>query len=326
MIITQTPFRVSFVGGGSDMAAFYTRHPGAVLSTTINRYMYISSHRFFEPDKIRAKYAKTETVNRAEELEHPIIRAVLEKLNIRGGIEVSSIADVPSGTGMGSSSSFTVGLLHNLHTWLGHTPTKEELASGACEIEIDLLREPIGKQDQYAAAYGGFNIFRFGTDGAVHVEPIALSAEVEKTLHGRLHLFYTGTQRSASAILAEQSRSISAEDKFQNLKAMTALVDPLRDCLLSGNLDDFGRILHENWMLKQQLTGAISTPEIDEAYRAALAHGALGGKLLGAGGGGFLLFYCPEGTATRVKQALHHFRYFEFEFEHEGSKLIYSSK
>ncbi len=326
MIITQTPFRVSFVGGGSDMAAFYTRHEGAVLSTTINRYMYISSHRFFEPDKIRAKYSKTETVSRASELEHPIIRTVLEKFNIDGGIEVSSIADVPAGTGMGSSSSFTVGLLHNLYTWLGKSPSKEQLAAEACEIEIEWLKEPIGKQDQYAAAFGGFNIFRFRSDGSVGVEPLTLSEDIFQTLQGRLHMFYTGTQRSASAILAEQTRSISADDKFQNLKAMTALVDPLKDSLLSGNLDDFGRILHENWMLKQQLTGSISNSSINEAYRAALDHGALGGKLLGAGGGGFLLFYCPEGTASKVKQALQNLRYFEFEFESEGSKLIYSPK
>jgi len=326
MIITQTPFRVSFVGGGSDMAAFYERHEGAVLSTTIDQYMYISSHRYFEPDKIRAKYSKTETVDHPSHLEHPIIRTVLQKFGISGGLEISSIADVPAGTGMGSSSSFTVGMLHNLYANAGITPTKEALASEACDIEINQLGEPIGKQDQYAAAYGGFNIFRFKPDGSVAVEPIHMHDEVHQTLRENLVMFYTGVQRSASAILAEQKKSISAEDKFQQLKSMTLLVNDLRDCLHSGQTDDFGRILHENWMLKQQLTGSISNPDIDTAYRAALDNGALGGKLLGAGGGGFLLFYCPKPDREKLMQALKKLRYFEFDFENEGSKLIYTPK
>jgi D-glycero-alpha-D-manno-heptose-7-phosphate kinase len=326
MIIAQTPFRVSFVGGGSDMAAFYERSEGAVLSTTIDKYMYISSHRFFEADKIRAKYSETETVSNPSELKHPIIRTILEKFNIQGGLEISSIADVPAGTGMGSSSSFTVSLLHNLYAHIGQFPSKEQLAAEACDIEINILGEPIGKQDQYAAAYGGFNIFRFRKDGTVGVEPISMEAEVYKTLQDNLVMYYTGVQRSASAILAEQKKSIGEEDKFQQLKSMTLLVDDLRDCLYSGNTDDFGRILHENWILKQQLTGSISNSFINEAYQAALDHGALGGKLLGAGGGGFLLFYCPKAKQEKLNQALKNLRYFDFDFENEGSKLIYTPK
>ena len=326
MIITQTPFRVSFVGGGSDMAAFYGRSEGAVLSTTIDRYMYISSHRFFEPDKIRAKYSKTETVDNPSQLEHPIIRTVLEKFGISGGLEISSIADVPAGTGMGSSSSFTVSLLHNLYAHIGQTPAKEQLAAEACDIEINLLGEPIGKQDQYAAAYGGFNIFRFRQNGTVGVEPVHMAPEVYGTLQDNLVMYYTGVQRSASAILAEQTKNISDEDKFRQLKAMTLRVADLRDCLPSGQIDDFGRLLHENWILKQQLTGSISNPMIDAAYQAALEHGALGGKLLGAGGGGFLLFYCPKHKQENLGRALKNLRYFEFDFENEGSKLIYTPK
>lgn len=326
MIITQTPFRVSFVGGGSDMAAFYERSEGAVLSTTINKYMYISSHRFFEEDKIRAKYSETETVIHPSELKHPIIRTVLEKFNIEGGLEISSIADVPAGTGMGSSSSFTVSLLHNLYAHTGKVPTKEQLAAEACDIEINILGEPIGKQDQYAAAYGGFNIFRFRKDGSVNVEPIRMESAVYQTLQDNLVMYYTGVQRSASAILAEQKKNISAEDKFKNLQAMVLLVDDLKNCLQTGNTDDFGRILHENWILKQQLTGSISNPMIDEAYKAALDNGALGGKLLGAGGGGFLLFYCPKPKQDKLHQALKNLRYFDFDFENEGSKLIYTPK
>ena len=326
MIITQTPFRVSFVGGGSDMSAFYERSEGAVLSTTIDKYMYISSHRFFEADKIRAKYSETETVSSPSELNHPIFRTVLEKFNISGGLEISSIADVPAGTGMGSSSSFTVSLLHNLYAHIGQFPSKEQLAAEACDIEINILGEPIGKQDQYAAAYGGFNIFRFKKDGTVGVEPIAMEAEVYKTLQDNLVMYYTGVQRSASAILAEQKKSITAEDKFQRLKSMVTLVDDLKNCLQSGQTDDFGRILHENWILKQQLTGSISNPFINEAYQAALDNGALGGKLLGAGGGGFLLFYCPKTKQEKLNQALKNLRYFDFDFENEGSKLIYTPK
>jgi len=326
MIITQTPFRVSFVGGGSDMAAFYERHEGAVLSTTIDKYMYISSHRFFEPDKIRAKYSKTETVNHASELEHPIIRTLLEKFGISGGLEISSIADVPAGTGMGSSSSFTVSLLHNLYTHAGQAVTKEQLAAEACDIEINLLGEPIGKQDQYAAAYGGFNIFRFKKDGSVEVENIQTQAGIMDTLQDNLLMFYTGVQRSASAILAEQKKNIAESEKFEKLKSMTLLVNDLKECLFSGQTDDFGRILHENWMLKQQLTGSISNGFIDEAYQAAMQNGALGGKLLGAGGGGFLLFYCPKNSQAKLREALKKLRYFEFKFETEGSKLIYAPK
>jgi D-glycero-alpha-D-manno-heptose-7-phosphate kinase len=206
MIITRTPFRISFVGGGSDLEAFYSKSPGAVLSTSINQYMYISSHNFFDRDKIRVKYSQTETVNNASELQHPILRTILSKFQL-SGIEVSSIADVPSGTGMGSSSSFTVGVLHNIYTALGLEVSKEQLAREACEIEIDILKEPIGKQDQYAAAYGGLNIFRFYADGSVTAEPLQMNAETADALDKHLVMFYIGNQRKASDILAEQKKN-----------------------------------------------------------------------------------------------------------------------
>lgn len=323
MIITRTPFRISFVGGGSDMEAFYSRHEGAVISTSINKYMYLSSHKYFEPDQIRLKYSQTETVNQLSEIQHPIFKTILEKYNISGGLEFSSIADVPAGTGMGSSSSFTVGLLHNVRSSLGLESSKELLAKEACEIEIDLLKEPIGKQDQYAAAYGGLNIFRFKTNGQTSVEPLHISSEKLSFLEENLMMFYTGLQRSASGILAEQKQNISSQDKFENLKAMTLLVDDLKDCLLGGNMDDFGKILHENWILKQQLAGSISSNHINEIYDIALQNGALGGKLLGAGGGGFLLFYCPKPYQQKLKDALKTLRYFPFQFENEGSKVVY---
>jgi len=305
------------------MAAFYERQTGAVLSTGINRYMYLSSHRFFEPGQIRAKYSQTETVERVEELKHPIIRTALELMGIAGGIEISSIADVPSGTGMGSSSSFTVGLLHNLSVWSGRYWSKDDLARVACEIEIERLGEPIGKQDQYAAAFGGLNLIEFLPDGSVRVEPQHMPNERKAQLESRLLMYYTGTQRSASAILGEQKNNVAQSDKFAALSEMVSLVYELRKVLYEGDLDDFGRILHQNWQLKKALASGISNGPIDQAYEAALKAGALGGKLLGAGGGGFLLFYCREEAQPAVSEALSTLRPFSFQFENEGSKLIH---
>ncbi|MCX7743556.1 MAG: GHMP kinase [Flavobacteriales bacterium] len=322
MIITRTPFRISFVGGGSDLEAYYSKSPGAVLSTTINQYMYISSHKFFEKDKIRVKYSQTETVDRASDIQHPILRTILSKFNLTG-IEVSSIADVPSGTGMGSSSSFTVGVLHNIYTVLGKEVSKEQLAQEACEIEIDILKEPIGKQDQYAAAYGGLNIFRFNTDGSVITEPINLPSEIILALEKNLVMFYIGNQRKASDILTEQKKNTGKEDKFNTLQQMVRLVDELKNCLIQGTIDEMGKILHENWLLKQQLASAISNPEINSIYQTALENGATGGKLLGAGGGGFMLFYCKPEYQTQLKKALQKLQPFDFAFEYEGSKVIY---
>jgi D-glycero-alpha-D-manno-heptose-7-phosphate kinase len=325
LIITRTPFRVSFIGGGSDMPDFYTRHAGAVLSTTINKYMYISSHRFFELDKIRVKYSKTETVGDVNELQHPILRAVIKQFGITGGLELSSIADVPSGTGLGSSSSFVVGLLHNLSVAKNKYVTKDYLAEEACRVEIDLLKEPIGKQDQYAAAFGGLNVFEFKTNGGVTVSPLHQQKEVTEQLEKNLLMFYTGDQRSASAILSEQKKNIQEGEKLGSLKKMVALVSDAKHALISARLDDFGKILHENWMLKKSLASVISNSSIDQAYDAAMAAGALGGKLLGAGGGGFLLFYCPSHQQEKVIAALKGLRKFDFRFEQEGSKLIHYS-
>lgn len=322
MIISRTPFRISFVGGGSDMAAFYERHPGAVLSTSINQYMYISSHKYFEPDKIRVKYSETETVSTPLELKHPILRVVLQRFNVHG-IEISSIADVPAGTGMGSSSAFTVGLLHNLYAATGGHVSKQELAEQACKVEIEELGEPIGKQDQYGAAMGGLNVFRFLPNGTVITEPLSLNPELLHELDSNLLMFYTGNQRKASSILAEQKKNVSQEDRFQVLKDMTALVDVLAAELQKGNIEAMGSLLHENWEMKKSLAGGISNPLVDQAYEMALKNGATGGKLLGAGGGGFLLFYCPKPAQAKLRQALSNLRIFEFGFENEGTVLIY---
>lgn len=325
MIITRTPFRVSFIGGGSDMPDFYQRHEGAVLSTSINQYMYISSHKFFEQGQIRVKYSKTETVNHVDELQHPILKEVLKEFNVSGGLEVSSIADVPSGTGLGSSSSFTVGLIHNLSINKQKQVTKSLLAEAACRVEIELLKEPIGKQDQYAAAFGGLNVFKFKQDGQVEVAPVKLKSETLAHLENNLLMFYTGDQRSASNILAEQKKNISAADKFNSLQAMVALVPDSVKAIQDGEFVDFGKILHENWLLKKELASGISNAGINQAYEAALNSGAIGGKLLGAGGGGFLLFYVPEPNHAKVIESLKRLRKFDFKFESEGSKLIHYS-
>jgi D-glycero-alpha-D-manno-heptose-7-phosphate kinase len=323
MIISRTPFRISFVGGGSDMETFYSGHQGAVLSSSIDKYMYISSHKYFYSNQIQVKYSRTETVHSLDELQHPLLREALRKAGISGGIEISSIADIPAGTGMGSSSSFTVGLLHNLYAINRKYVTHEELAREACEIEIDILKEPIGKQDQYAASYGGLNIIYFNRDGSVKVEPLYIKSDVYNALEENLIMFYLGSQRKASDILSEQKKNASSEDKFNILKQMVGLVFDLRHCMYSENLSDFGKILHENWILKQKLASKISNPEIDEIYAAGLKNGASGGKLLGAGGGGFMLFYCEKEKQAKLKSALNKYETIDFKFEHDGSKIIY---
>jgi len=323
MILTRTPFRISFVGGGSDMPAFYKQAPGAVLSTTINKFMYISSHYFFDEDKIRVKYSRTETVTAIDELVHPIVREVLKKFNIHGALEISSNADVPAGTGLGSSSAFTVGLLHNLYTVAGKFVDKNCLASEACEIEINKLKEPIGKQDQYAAAFGGLNKIIFNPEGTVSVEPIHLKKASYKELSNRLLMFYTGRQRKTASILSEQKSNLKSKDKFKVLNDMVSLVDDQRDALYSGNLNEFGTILHKNWLLKKQLAAKISNSSIDKLYEKGMKAGALGGKLLGAGGGGFLLFYCDEKHQAKLRKAMSPLRELHFKFENEGSKLVY---
>lgn len=323
MIITKTPFRISFVGGGSDLEEFYTQSPGAVLSTTINKFMYVSSHRFYSDELIVVKYSKTEMVKNLSEMKHPILREVLKKFNISGALEISSNADVASGTGLGSSSSFTVGLLHNLFTVFGKFVTKKQLAEEACTIEINVLKEPIGKQDQYAAAFGGINVFTFDPSGAVSVEPLHLPKDIYQTLQNNLIIFYLGNQRDASDILAEQKENLKSNTKVEILKEMVSLVWLLRDVLYKGNLDEFGKLLHANWILKQQLASQITNSTINALYDTALKNGALGGKVLGAGGGGFVIFYAEKERQDKLRAALQPLKELKFKFENEGSKLIY---
>lgn len=321
MIITRTPFRVSFAGGGSDISSFYEKHEGCVLSTSINKYMYISVHPSFDARQTVLKYSQTEIVDDVDKIEHRYFKEVLQRLNLQG-IEIVSTADVPAGTGLGSSSSFTVGLLHSLYSYKGKFVSKERMAQEACEIEIDCLKNPIGKQDQYAAAYGGLNFYQFKKDGSVVVEPVIMKHGMMEKLEKNLMMFYTGQLHSASDILREQKGNITSGEKEKNQLKMCELARTLRDELHHNNIDVLGEILHEGWILKRTLASGISNPLIDEYYETAVKNGAIGGKLLGAGGGGFLLFYVPEEKQNAVKEKIG-LPQLPMAFDRQGSAVIY---
>jgi len=321
VIISRTPFRVSFAGGGTDLRAFYGEEPGAVTSVTIDRYMYITVNRRFD-DTLRVSYSRTEIVDDFEKLHHPIVRECLRLTGLTSGLEITSVADMPAGTGVGSSSSFTVGLLHALYAFGGTYASPERLAREACAVEIEILGEPIGKQDQYAAAYGGLQHLRFLPDESVQVDPVICRPETFRELQGSLLFFYTGTVRSASKILSEQRRNTAA--KRVHLREMQRQAEKVRDVLHEGTgLERIGALLHEGWMLKQQLAGGISSPAIDGYYQEARRAGALGGKILGAGGGGFLMLYVEPRHQAQVTAALTDLRPIPIGFEREGSKIIF---
>lgn len=321
MIITKTPFRISFAGGGSDMADFYEKNGGCVLSTSINRYCYISIHPYFDENYTLLKYSESELVQDLSDIRHRIFNCVLNERRIHG-VEITSTADVPGGTGLGSSSTFTVGLLNALNCYQGKYMSKGEIAEKACEIEIQKLGSPIGKQDQYAAAFGGLNFIRFHSDGAVSVSPVTMRGGTYRELQKNLVMLYTGSTRSANAILSEQKKNLSTQDKTANLRQMCALAEDMRAALEQNKLDSFGDLLNEGWKLKRTLASGISNPVIDEAYETAMKNGALGGKLLGAGGGGFLLFYCPPERQEQLRVALR-LRAFPFSFEKDGTSVVY---
>ncbi len=321
MLITKTPFRISFCGGGSDIEDFYKEYGGCVLSTSINKYMYISIHPYFNEKQTLLKYSENELVDNIRDIRHKIFHRVLCDMDI-SGVEISSTADVPGGTGLGSSSTFTVGLLHTLYCYKGKFVSKERLAKEACEVEIEKLGAPIGKQDQYAAALGGLNFIRFHSDGFVSASPVLMQAETYQRLEQNLLLFYTGTVRSANEILNEQKKNMTKADKNENIKKMCCLAREMKEALEQNDLSQFGSILHESWELKKTLAGGISNEQIDEAYARAIQSGALGGKLLGAGGGGFLLFYCEPQYQEALRRNLG-LREFEFQFERDGSSLVY---
>lgn len=324
MIITRTPFRISFSGGGTDLREFYSREPGAVLSSTIDKYIYVivSKRNRMHESRIRISYSVTENVEQMEQIKHPIVREALKLLKINDPIEVAITADIPAKTGLGSSSSFAVGLLHALHTFKGEFASPEQLAREACRIEIEMLNRPIGKQDHYAAAYGGINYIQFLKDGSTLVDPIVCSKDVREKLFQNLMVFYTNMTRESSSVLEKQKQETSK--RMGILKKMRDIGNDMKRLLQEGkDLSQFGRLLDSSWQLKKQVTKEISNTIINGYYEKALKAGALGGKILGAGGGGFLLLYADKEKQKKVRQALRKLLELDFDYEPQGSKIIY---
>jgi D-glycero-alpha-D-manno-heptose-7-phosphate kinase len=324
MIISRTPLRMSFVGGGSDLPVFYRKFGGAVVSTAINQFVYITVNKKFD-ERIRVSYSKTEEARSVDRIKHPLVRESMKLLGLDGGLEITSIADIPArGSGLGSSSTFTVGLLHALHAYAERYASAEQLAREACVIEIERCGEPIGKQDQYAAAFGGLNFIQFHPDDSVTVEPLLCKRDTLRRMEEQTLVFYTGITRSASAILQQQQTAVASEKKKQAvLRGMVDLARQLRGELQKNRVDAFGEIIHAGWELKKSLTTGISTTGIDDWYEKARQAGAIGGKLLGAGTGGFLMFCAPPDRHEAIARALAGLRRMDFRFEPQGSRIIF---
>ena len=324
MIISRAPVRISFFGGGSDIPDFYREYGGAVISTAINKFVFVTINSKFD-NRLRVAYSRTEEVSSAADIEHPLVRAALQHVGIEGGIEITTVADIPSrGTGLGSSSSLTVALLNGLYAFRNRYVSALDLGSEASHIEIDVCSEPIGKQDQYAAALGGFNFIEFKSDGTVLPSPIVCSENTRTKLESHLLMLYTGITRSASLLLKEQSTEMIANsDKRMVMQRMVRLCFDVRAEIQNDNLQGFGDALHESWMLKKSLTANISNIDIDDWYTLARSFGAIGGKILGAGGGGFLLLFAPPDRHGAICHALPNLRPIPFRFEKTGSQIIF---
>ncbi len=324
MIIARSPLRISLGGGGTDLPSYYEKFGGFLIAAAIDRYVYITLHETFVPDLI-VKYSELERVPDASKIEHPIIREAFAMLGVDGhSLEVTSMADIPAGTGLGSSGSFTTALLKALHAHKRNLIHPAELAAQACEIELGRLKEPIGKQDQYIAAYGGITCFKFLENGKVEAWPLKVSDETRDNLEDNLLLFFTGYSRSASAILKEQDQKSKSEDKsmIENLHFVKDLGLQSQAALEKGDLHEFARLMDVHWQRKKQRSGGMSNQQINEWYDTAMANGALGGKLIGAGGGGFLMFYADDKTKLRHAMRTAGLKEVRFRFDFEGTKLV----
>jgi D-glycero-alpha-D-manno-heptose-7-phosphate kinase len=324
MIITRTPFRISFFGGGTDYPVWYEKHGGAVLSTAIDKYCYITC-RYFPPFfefPLRVAWSKVELVKDVEEVEHPAVKGVMKFFNIKDGLEINHVADLPARSGLGASSSFTVGLIKAISALKKEKVSRYDLVQNAIHVERNIMKENVGSQDQVAAAFGGFNKIVFKPDNKIEVIPVNLGSDVLNGLRGRLLLFFTGLSRNASELAGEQIKKTPEKEK--ELRAIYGMVDEGINLLKKGDLDRFGQLLHESWLLKRGLTHLISTPLVDEIYESARSAGALGGKLLGAGGGGFILFYAKPEDHEKIKMKLKNFLHVPFHFEQNGSTIIYN--
>jgi len=316
MIISRTPFRISFTGGGSDLKEHYKNYGGAVLSCTINKYAYLSMHPLFEKDNYFLKYSENEKVNSVNNIKHNIIKQVFKNYNIKG-VDFNSSADIPSGTGLGSSSAFTSGLINLCSSYNRNPLSKNIIAHEACDVEINQLKCPIGKQDQYASTFGGMNYIKFNQDETVVVKGIKLDKKIFDKLENNLLMFYLGNTRSANNILKNYKIN------HDNLNKMVNLTDMLYSALSKNSIDSFGDILHCGWMYKKELCSDITNTEIDYYYNISIKNGADGGKLLGAGGGGFLLLYVKQENQENVRKSLSNLQEVEFKFDNEGSVIIY---
>ena len=324
MIISQTPYRVSFAGGGTDLPAFYEHEYGAVLSAALGKHMYVTVSPRFDPTT-RVAYTKTEIAENTGDLEHTIVREALRLTGLGRHLEITTIGDVPAGTGLGSSSTLTVGLLNALYAYQGRVTSREKLAEESCDIEIDILEKPIGRQDQYAAAYGGLNYIRFLPDHTVELEPVPCRHETILELERRALMLYTATQRDADSILEKQSAGTA--DRLDVLREMRDMAAEMKGVLSgSGDVDEFARLLHRGWELKRSLGFGISSAFVDDWYRKAREAGAEGGKLLGAGGGGFLFLLAPPERHEAIREALGRPREVEFSLDRRGSRIIFISE
>lgn len=324
MIITQTPLRISFAGGGTDLRNFYQNEDGRVLSAAIDKFIFVIVNERFD-EKIYVNYSKKEIVDEIDEIQHELVREAMRKTGIRNGVEITMLADIPSeGSGLGSSSSLTVGLLNAFYMYRGEQVTAEQLAREACEIEIELCDKPIGKQDQYIAAYGGVREITFRKDGSVGVEKVELGPAEFRRLGSGLLLFYTNLTRKSSEILTEQKKNTG--EKLDALKKLKAFVPQIRNAIEQRAWHVIGEILHESWQIKQSLASKISNETIDDLYHLARSAGALGGKVAGAGGGGFLLLYVARDKQDAVRTALNSSRELPFLLEQDGSKVIFNQR
>jgi D-glycero-alpha-D-manno-heptose-7-phosphate kinase len=327
VIITRSPSRISLGGGGTDLPSYYRQHGGFVIAAAIDKYVYITLHQTFVEEAI-IKYSQTERVRRIEDIHHPLVREALLLTGVPPeGLEIASMSDIPAGTGLGSSGSFTTALLHALHTHNKAIMPKQELAEQACHVEIDLAHEPVGKQDQYIAAFGGLTCFEFLPDDRVQVSPLRLSSEALANLEDNLLLFFTGYTRSASQILADQDQRTRSMDQsmIDNLHFVKDLGYQSRCALEAGNLRQFAEIMHVHWEHKKKRSGAMSNSSIDENYELARANGAIGGKLIGAGGGGFLMFYTEDKTRLRRAMLSAGLREVRLRFDFQGTTVVTQS-
>lgn len=322
MIIVQTPLRVSYFGGGTDFPSFFMEEGGCVLSSAIDKFIFVTIKERFDK-KLRIGYTQTEMVDDIDQIQHELIRESLRLMNVGQGIEITTMGDIPSeGSGLGSSSTVTVGALHALYAYLGEITTAERLAREACAIEIETLKKPIGIQDQYIAAYGGLRFFEFLSDGAIKAHKVQISADAQRVLNDNFLLFFTGVSRSSSSILKEQKSNI--RDRKSELREIKQMAYQARNDIEKGNFDSLGKLMNQSWELKKRLAGTISNGHINEIYEAALHAGAVGGKITGAGGGGFLLLYVPYECQNKVRAALHGLQELPFRLEADGTKVIFN--